>query len=421
MRPGWYKILMTLAGIALCIFLAMQIHWFRQAKQLEESKFDRDVNLSLRQVADRLLKAQANSESQIAPVKKTASNTFAVSLRTFISYPALDSLVRLSFERNGIIGPYQLFIHDASTDSLLLGGFYPEGIRTKVDDATCIDREQKEVPMYFVVSFPSRQTAILQGMSFWTYSGIAFLCIMIIFVYLIFDLSRRNKLAQLKTDFVNNMTHELQTPIANISMASEVLRSGKIADPKRTSQYLDIIFQENQRLRQQVEQVLQTARLERGELPLNRKLVDVHGILEDVIAKFQLRIRKKGGHLILQPSANKAVVLGDEIHLSNLFYNLLDNADKYSPAQAEILITTKNHETGIEVSIADKGMGIRKEDQPMIFEKFFRAASGNQHDIKGFGMGLAYVREIVKAHGGTVTLSSEEHRGSCFNVWLQNC
>jgi len=140
-----------------------------------------------------------------------------------------------------------------------------------------------------------------------------------------------------------------------------------------------------------------------------------------VIAKFQLRIKKKGGHLTLQSSADKTVVLGDQVHLSNLFYNLLDNADKYSPAHAEIVITTKNHEAGIEVSIADKGIGIRKEDQPMIFEKFFRAPTGNQHDIKGFGMGLAYVKEIVKAHGGTVTLSSEEHQGSCFNVWLQNC
>ena len=342
-------------------------------------------------------------------------------MSTFIPYPVLDSLVRSSFEQNGIVDPYQLSIHDVGTDSLLLGGFYPKGTRTKKDDVSCLDRDQIEVPMYFVVTFPSRQSAILQGMSFWTYSGIAFMCIMIIFAYLIFDLSRRNRLAQLKTDFVNNMTHELQTPIANISMASEVLRSGKISDPKRTSQYLDIIFQENQRLRQHVEQVLQTARLERGDLPLNRLQVDVHSILVEVIAKFQLRIKKKGGHLTLQSSADKTVVLGDQVHLSNLFYNLLDNADKYSPAHAEIVITTKNHEAGIEVSIADKGIGIRKEDQPMIFEKFFRAPTGNQHDIKGFGMGLAYVKEIVKAHGGTVTLSSEEHQGSCFNVWLQNC
>jgi two-component system phosphate regulon sensor histidine kinase PhoR len=421
MKPGWYKILLAMAGIALCVFLAVQINWFRKAKQLEESQFDREVNLSLRAVADKLLKTQQDASSRVAPVKKRASNVFEIRLNTFIPYRTLDSLVRASFDLNSIVEPYRISIHAEATDSLLLGGFYPKGTRTKKEDISCLRRDQAEVPMYFIVSFPSRQTSVLQGMSFWTYSGIAFLCIMVIFAYLIFDLSRRNRLAQLKTDFVNNMTHELQTPIANISMASEVLRSGKISDPKRTSQYLDIIFQENQRLRQHVEQVLQTARLERGELPLNRKQVDLHNILEEVIAKFQLRIKKKGGHLTLQPSADKTVVLGDQTHLSNLFYNLLDNADKYSPARAEIVITTKNHEAGIEVSIADKGIGIRKEDQPLVFEKFYRATTGNQHDIKGFGMGLAYVKEIVTAHGGTVTLSSEEHQGSCFNIWLQNC
>jgi two-component system, OmpR family, phosphate regulon sensor histidine kinase PhoR len=275
--------------------------------------------------------------------------------------------------------------------------------------------------MNFVVSFPEKQIAVLNGMQFWTYSALAFLCLLIVFGYLIFDLSRQNKLAKMKTDFVNNMTHELQTPIANISMASEVLRSGKIDDAKKTEQYLDIIFQENQRLKLHVEQVLQTARLERGELPMNKNKVDVHTILEEVISKFQLRLRTKGGHLTLERTAAKTLVLGDQVHLSNLFYNLLDNADKYSPLKTEIKVTTKNHQAGIEVSIVDHGMGIRKDDQPMVFDKFFRASGGNLHDIKGFGMGLTYVREIVKAHGGMVSLTSEEHKGSSFNVWLQNC
>jgi two-component system, OmpR family, phosphate regulon sensor histidine kinase PhoR len=419
METRFFKILMILAGAALCTFLAIQIHWFREAKHLQESQFNQHVNLALRSVADNLLSHRGDFVSRISPVKQLSGNTFEVRLKTFISYTLLDSLIKSSFQASSITTPYHLSIHDDATDSLLVGGFYEAGIKT--DSVACLSREQVKGTMNFVVSFPEKQIAVLNGMQFWTYSALAFLCLLIVFGYLIFDLSRQNKLAKMKTDFVNNMTHELQTPIANISMASEVLRSGKIDDAKKTEQYLDIIFQENQRLKLHVEQVLQTARLERGELPMNKNKVDVHTILEEVISKFQLRLRTKGGHLTLERTAAKTLVLGDQVHLSNLFYNLLDNADKYSPLKTEIKVTTKNHQAGIEVSIVDHGMGIRKDDQPMVFDKFFRASGGNLHDIKGFGMGLTYVREIVKAHGGMVSLTSEEHKGSSFNVWLQNC
>lgn len=421
MKTGWYRILMIVAGIALCVFLAIQARWFRDARKLHENQFDRNVNLALRQVADRLLKGKGDSVSRVAPVRQTSTNTFQVKVETSVDYQVLDSLIKAAFNSREIVDPFQLSLHDGKTGTLMLGHFYADGVQTKTDSVSCLTRDQVAQSTYVIVSFPGKQSAILSEMDFWTYSGVALICVIVIFSYIVFDLLRRNRLAQMKTDFVNNMTHELQTPITNISMASEVLRSGKLTDAKKTEQYLDIIFQENQRLKLHVEQVLQTARLERGELPLHKTKVDVHNILDDVISKFQLRLKKKGGHLTLQPSASHTVVLGDHIHLSNLFYNLLDNADKYSQTSTDITITTKNHEAGIEVSIADKGIGIKKEDHVLIFEKFYRAVTGNQHDIKGFGIGLAYVKEIVKAHGGTVTLTSEEHQGSCFNVWLQNC
>jgi two-component system phosphate regulon sensor histidine kinase PhoR len=241
-----------------------------------------------------------------------------------------------------------------------------------------------------------------------------------VFVYVI-DLSRQKKLAQLKVDFINNMTHEFQTPITNISMASEVLRAANpVLDTEKAAKYVDIIYQENQRLRLQVEQVLQTARLEKGELKLNKKKVDVNAIIQDVLTNFQLRLQNKRGQLTCDLKATQSFVLGDYFHLCNLFYNLLDNAEKYSPGNPEITVTTANSKQGIRVSIADKGIGIRQEVQKFIFEKFYRAPAGNRHDIKGFGLGLTYVQQIVKEHEGVVTVTSEENIGSCFEVWFQN-
>jgi two-component system phosphate regulon sensor histidine kinase PhoR len=184
--------------------------------------------------------------------------------------------------------------------------------------------------------------------------------------------------------------------------------------------YADIIHEENQRLKFHVEQVLQTAQMERGEVNLNKKEIDINQLINSVISNFELRLQSRQGKVIKHLLASPARLTGDPFHLTNLFYNLLDNADKYSPLNPEITITTRNHEAGIQISIADKGIGIKHDVQKFIFDKFYRAATGNQHDIKGFGLGLTYVQQIVKAHNGIVTVSSEENQGSRFDLYFQN-
>jgi two-component system phosphate regulon sensor histidine kinase PhoR len=183
--------------------------------------------------------------------------------------------------------------------------------------------------------------------------------------------------------------------------------------------YASIIHQENQRLRLHIEQVLQAARLGRGEILMNKKSVDLNALIEHVAHTFEVRLQQRAGRLQVELNAGNPWVHADQDHIAQVLYNLLDNADKYSPHQPDITISTHDHARGVLVSIADRGVGIRQEEQKFIFDQFYRAPMGNRHDVKGFGLGLAYVRQIMMAHAGTVKVISMENEGSRFDLLFQ--
>jgi two-component system phosphate regulon sensor histidine kinase PhoR len=420
MNGKTYRGIIVIALVALTGLVIVQVNWFVKAYDLRLGQFDVGVNLALREVSDELLKINgSDSTRRIDPIVRTASNSYAVYLETFIPYPVLDSLVRTKFRKHNITQAFALSLYESGSGTLLLGGLYPQGVAS--DDPSCVERAQVAASMNFAVTFPHTRTGILGDMKWWIISAAVFMLILFLFACMIFDLSRQKRLSQMKADFISNMTHELQTPITNIGMASEVLRAGNpMLTPDKTSRYVDIIHQENQRLRVQVEQVLQAAQLEKGELTIIKKTVDLNALINEVAANFQLRLQRRKGRLVCNLQATETVVLGDYAHLSSVFYNLLDNADKYSPQEPEITLTTSNSKKGISIAIADKGIGIKKEVQKFIFEKFYRAPAGNLHAVKGFGLGLTYVQQIVREHDGLVAVTSDENHGTCFEVWLAN-
>lgn len=418
MKPRVYRILIVTALLALSGLLVVQVFWFVKAYTIQEKQFDRTVNLALRSVADDVLKVNHERTGRILPVRQTSSNTYFVEMKSSMEYEVLDSIVRVQFKRHEIFAPFELAVYDHRENLLLFGNFYKDGALTE-GTPTCMTRDQIRASMDFMVTFPNKRTGLVGELNIWIFTAFTFLLILIVFGFLLIDLSKQKKLAEVKVDFLNNMTHELQTPIANIAMASEVLRSGNSLDTEKMSRYVNIIHDENQRLKFHMEQVLQIARMERGEVEMNKKEIDLNSLVNEVIKNFEVRLQNRQGRIIKQLSPAKCTVVGDPFHLANIFYNLLDNAEKYSPQHPEITITTQNQEKGILVSIADKGIGISREVQKFIFDKFYRAASGNQHDVKGFGLGLTYVQQIVKAHDGKVTVSSEENNGSRFDVFFQ--
>jgi len=410
-------IVMTLA--ALIVLLAVQVYWFMKAYAIQERQFDHTASLALRNVADKLLKLRQERRQRIQTIKQTASNTFFVNYAAPLLYKQLDSLVRNEFDAHRIYAPFELTVFDHKEDVLLYGNFYTKGALTP-EDATCLKRERVGASVDFAVTFPGKKADIVGAMSAWIFTAIICIVILIVFAILLIDLSRQKKLAEIKADFINNMTHELQTPVANIAMASEVLKKvSASADKARVIQYAGIIHQENERLRFHIEQVLQTAQLDRGEVEMRKQRIDLNELIEEVTRIFEVRFESRQGRIQKNLKASHTFVDADPAHIAQVFYNLLDNADKYSHDNPEITISTRDHEHGILVSIADRGIGIRQEVQKFIFDKFYRAPAGNRHDVKGFGLGLAYVQRIMTAHAGTVNVSSEENKGSRFDLYFQ--
>jgi two-component system phosphate regulon sensor histidine kinase PhoR len=256
-------------------------------------------------------------------------------------------------------------------------------------------------------------------MDFWVFSSLVILLVVIFFAYAMALILKQKRLSEVKTDFINNMTHELKTPISTIALSSEVLTSPNIQnDPERFHRYATIIKNENNRLKAQVDRVLQVATLSPDKLKLKEEELDLHDIIQKAVATFQITANEKNGHITAQLDARHAVIRGDRVHITNIIYNLLDNACKYTERSPVISISTQNENENILVKVADNGIGIPAGDLKNIFEKFYRVPTGNIHNVKGFGLGLYYVKTIVKAHHGKISVKSQIGSGTEFCVAL---
>ena len=275
-------------------------------------------------------------------------------------------------------------------------------------------------PKYLSVHFPFEKNYILQTM--WlmlTGSGILILVIIFSFYYTVSTILTQKKLSDIKNDFINNMTHELKTPISTVALASEMLGDSTVEKSKEKSvHYVRIIKEENNRLALLVENILQTAVLDKGQFKLRPQEVDVHEIIDRAISNIRLQVEKREGGILLEKNAKENVLMADRVHLTNIIYNLIDNALKYTDQKPQIKISTENMKEGIQISVSDNGIGISKENQKKIFETFYRVPTGNIHNVKGFGLGLSYVKTAVEKHGGTIAAESEVGKGSVFKIYM---
>jgi len=250
-------------------------------------------------------------------------------------------------------------------------------------------------------------------------SVILILSVIALFTYIIFTILKQKKLSEMKNDFINNMTHEFKTPISTVSLACEALTDKDIMRSQElVENYIHIISEENSRLGSMAEKILQTAILEKGNIKLKSDLIDVHQVIHEVVKNIALQVESRGGKVNTLLDAQSTVIKADRVHLTNVIFNLLDNANKYTTLSPEITVKTLNSDGGIEISVTDNGIGINKANQKKIFDKLFRVYTGNVHNVKGFGLGLSYVKFIVERHGGRVNVVSSPGKGSTFTVFL---
>ncbi len=296
------------------------------------------------------------------------------------------------------------------------------------DVSSKIDKIKKRIfpkdlvsdPYYINIYFPKKSSYLLKSLGIFGVSLIILtLIITSTFAFILIMIFRQKKISEIKNDFIHNMTHELKTPIATISLASQMLQDDSLPkESKNFKNISNIIDEETKRLSQQVEKVLQIAIFEKGKLKLKLTEITVEDIIEKVLNNFSLRVAELNGSLVSYLDENKSVIMADKMHFTNIIYNLLDNAVKYSKEKPDIEIRTQKKKTKVVITIADKGIGISKDDQKRVFDKFYRVPTGDIHNVKGFGLGLSYVKKIVESHNGNIKLSSKFNKGTTFEIQL---
>ena len=270
------------------------------------------------------------------------------------------------------------------------------------------------------IVFPERKNYILSSMSLLLGGSLLFsMIILLTFALSIFFIIRQKRISEIKSDFINNMTHEFKTPIATISLAADTISNPKIInDESRVKHFIGMIKKENARMNKQVENILQISSLDRKEMEFSFSNVDMHSVIERSIETIEIQVEGRNGNIFFYPGADDPVVYGDREHLTNLVHNLLDNANKYSVSEPEITLSTHNKNGSFVLSVSDKGIGMTKTVQSKIFDRFYRQSGGNIHNVKGFGLGLSYVKAIIDAHNGDIKVFSESGKGTTFEVYI---
>lgn len=403
-------------------------------KSSEGTWIDEDVLIEVKRFKaniDSVVEYNASTESTIEKVEEKSEMVTVVlnelfskerKLENRIDERQLQTLLSSSLSNQGIDIEFDYGVIDGEQQKIVLAN--QEGNENEIMKSefrtNLFTRDIIPSAKYLSVYFPDQQTFLLGKIWFSLASSVLLvLAIIGIFGYALHTILTQKKISQIKNDFINNMTHEFKTPISTVSLACEALQDKDVNKNELfLNRYISIIEAENKRLGMQVEKVLQMATLEKKDFKLKLEELDVHEVIDRALENINIQIEKRHGVIKKKLTAENKSVVADEVHLTNIIYNLLDNANKYSREKPEITIATKNTHDGIVVQISDKGIGMTEDIVKRIFEKFYREPTGNLHDVKGFGLGLTYVKTMLDALGGTIGVKSDVAKGSTFEIYL---
>lgn len=425
--------------------LFIQVYWIKSTVQIQENKreiqahqdsinerqFIERIHISLREIAQDISSFNKDSSGLYGDINQQSKNYFTVNINDTVNPFLLEQLLKREFYSQSIKEDFLYGIYDCFSDSIIYGNYISynnsafevadKQSSAKIPTLTALKLNQDG--HYFSVYFPNRPSGPMKQISTsyspWFSLGAIILVVLVFFGYSLSVIFRQKKLSEIKNDFINNMTHEFKTPISTIALSSETLLQDSTANDKgRVKQYAEIIYKENKRLENQVERVLNVAKLDKDELKLTMSEIDIHALIQEAKDVFELNQMESGGKIELILNAKQHQIKADEVHIGNVIHNLLDNAIKYCEKSPHIIVKTYDTNKNIVIEITDNGIGISKENQHMIFDQFYRVPTGNIHNVKGFGLGLYYVQLIVQSHKGKIALKSQINQGTTFKISL---
>jgi len=380
-----------------------------------ENETNTTPELTRDEVRDKLKSAQMKQEILVKRVLNKL-NRDELQVTEKIPKEELERKLRNRFLEKGITLNFEYALIKEGKELLYQSEHYKPGVKVHYFNAPLFPDDLFKRTDFISIYFPEQNRYLVRSLGFMGGSSITLtIVIVLLFSFTLYIIFRQKKLSEMKNDFVNNMTHELKTPISTISLASQMLSDKSIPiENKNLSHISRVIETESKRLGYQVERVLQMAIFDQGQLRLKLKEINLHELIRTVVSNFTIQVEKRNGKLLVHPDAENDLVYIDPVHITNVVSNLLENAVKYSKDNPEITLSTSNEGKYIVVSVKDNGIGISKENQKRIFDKFYRVPTGNIHNVKGFGLGLSYVKMIIEHHNGSITLKSELNKGSQF-------
>ncbi len=414
------RIIRSVVVLAIFSFMgivALQVFWFRKAYSYEQKQFEDNVVISLNTVAEKIYSLKKENTENAQPAQQVASNYFVVQINDTLHPFLLENLLVEEFKHRNLTETFEYAIYDCFTDSIVFGKSV-NMVENQSEGAHYLQYIKWERDgHYFGVYFPQRGASLFSNLEIWVYSTILVVIITIFFAYTLFVILQQKKLSEVRTDFVNNMTHELKTPIATINLAASALSEPKIMeDSDRLKQYIGILGEEGNRLKTLVDKVLQASSADSNSLRLKKESVSVNDLADEVLKNFSDHMRTGAIHTDLQQDILK--VNADKFHLTNVIFNLVENAIKYSKDVLDITVSSRTEGKYVVLEVSDRGMGISKEHQKKIFEKFYRVPKGDIYETKGYGLGLFYVKQIVDKLQGEIFVKSEPGQGSIFTLRL---
>ncbi len=421
MQNAVIRWVVILGAVALVGIIGIQSYWVMATWDLNEEEFNKKTNLALFQVAKKLASINDAELPSRDIVKQRTSNYWIVNMAVEIDAELLEYLLQSELEERSINVDFEYAVFDCHTDEMVYGGycsFTPEGERKNLDLGDL--PKDREFTYYFGVKFPGRTGFLFDKMQLIIFLSVILLVTILFFAYAMWVILRQKRLSEMQKDFINNMTHEFKTPLSTIKIAAGVFANDeRVQSDSRLERYANIILEQNERLNRQVEKVLQLARLEKGNIELKKEKVVLLEVLEPLMESTGMQLEQRGGELVTDLAAVQGVtIMADRLHLSNILYSLLDNALKYCNGKPVITVTTERKDKRIMLRVADNGIGIAPSHQARIFDKFYRVPTGNVHNVKGFGLGLYYVKRICQAHDWQINLESKPGQGTAFEILL---
>jgi two-component system, OmpR family, phosphate regulon sensor histidine kinase PhoR len=414
MKQSRTKIFIIISSISLIILLVIQVNWILHTAKIKEDLFNEKANMVLSKTTE-AIRSDEQACKEIGACAVENDEGVAAKLGENEIHK-IDSLFKYYMKFYNFYIDYTFEVVKPKVKSNNETGFSNHIFNRPLQNLA----GNNGVELKLI--FPDKKQFIMAEMgTLFITSVILILVVFVLFWRTILSLLKEKKIWEHTTDFLNNMTHEFKTPLTNIALASKMLmKDSTNKQPDKIKHYSEIILEENEKLNLQIEQVLSMTALERGEIPLQKMELDFHQLINDTLKCIGIQIENQQGNIKLNLLAEIFVILGDKTHLTNALCNLIDNAIKYAKEKPDITIYTYNRGKFLVMEVSDNGIGIEKKYQKKVFDKFFRIPTGDIHNVKGFGLGLAYVKKIVEIHQGIIEIKSEPNKGTIFTISLPN-